>query len=364
MMVQALIVGVVLLAFANGANDNFKGVATLWGTGRYRYGTVLAWATLTTFTGALLGGVVAGGLVRVFNGSQFLGRVASLDPVFLAGVALGAAATVLVATWIGAPISTTHALAGSLVGAGLLAVGPNGVKWAAVASAIALPLLVSPLLAMGLTRATFPPLARWLRSRSCICVTEPALVPLPSSEDAATAVPALLPTLRIAHRTDCERGDELTHWNTEELVHWTSAGLISFSRGLNDTPKIAALILSAGMPTPAMNYFLVAAAMALGGLVAARRVAQTMSQRITPIEPLPGMSANLVAAALVGAASGWGLPVSTTHVTTGGIFGVGLVRRRRTNWTLAQQIVLAWVVTLPLGLVCALGFYWLLKAMS
>lgn len=362
-MLYALLAGVLLLAFTNGANDNFKGAATLWGTGRYHYGTVLAWATLTTFAGAVLGGVLAGGLVRVFDGSQFLGRATSLDPVFLAAVALGGAATVLLASWLGTPISTTHALAGSLVGAGLLAVGTAEVKWAALAGSVVLPLLLSPLLAMGLTLTVYPPLASWFQARSCVCLAEPAPVILQGSETAAAAPRGLLPVLRVAHRSDCERGDELTRWNTEELVHWASAGLISFSRGLNDTPKIAALVLSAGLLSAQMNYLLVALAMATGGLLAARRVAQTMSQRVTPIEPLPGMSANLVGALLVGAASGWGLPVSTTHVTMGSIFGVGARRRELTNWSLVQQIALAWAVTLPLGMICAVGFYSLLRTM-
>ncbi len=360
-MLFALLAGVLLLAFFNGANDNFKGVATLWGTGRYDYRTVLAWATLMTFAGAVLGGVLAGGLVKVFDGSQLLGKSASFDPLFLAAVALGAAATVLLATWIGAPISTTHALAGSLVGAGLLAVGAAEVRWAALAGSVALPLLLSPLLAMALTLGLYPPLARWFRARSCICLTEPAAVILQGT--AAAASGGLLPVLRVAHRSDCERGDELTCWNTEELVHCASAGLISFSRGLNDTPKIAALVLAAGLLAPQWNYVLVALAMAAGGLLAARRVARTMSQRVTKIEPLPGMSANLVAAVLVGAASGWGLPVSTTHVTMGGIFGVGVRRRERTNWSLVQQIAFAWVVTLPLGMICAMGFYSLLRTL-
>ena len=68
------IAGVLLLAFTNGANDNFKGVATLWGTGRYAYCTTLLWATLATFAGASTAGLLAGGLVNVFNGSQFLGQ--------------------------------------------------------------------------------------------------------------------------------------------------------------------------------------------------------------------------------------------------------------------------------------------------
>lgn len=359
-MEYALLAGVLFLAFANGANDNFKGVATLWGTGRYGYYTVLVWATLMTFAGAMLGALLARELVKVFNGTKFLPTLTGHDPAFLAAVALGAASAVLLATRLGAPISTTHALVGSLVGAGVLTVGASEVQWSAVVNTMALPLLVSPLLAMGLTLLAFPSLGRWLGSRSCLCLTEAAPFIL-NAGGTATAAPGLLLSLRISHRADCNRGDELTRWNTEELLHWTSAGLVSFSRGLNDSPKIAALLLSTELLAPASNYFLVATAMALGGLVAARRVAQTLSQRITPIEPLPGVSANLTAAVLVGVASGWGLPVSTTHVTTGGIFGIGLRHRTQTNWRLVQQIALTWLITLPLGLVCALGFYSVLK---
>lgn len=362
-MLHVLVIAVLLLAFANGANDNFKGVATLWGTGRYSYRRVLLWATFATFIGSVLGGVLAQGLVKVFNGSRFLGGSVSLDPTFLAAVGLGAAATVLLATWLGAPISTTHALAGSLVGAGLVAVGATGVAWGALITSVALPLLASPLLAMGLTLGVFPRLAPWLSSRGCVCMTEAPAVVL-STGEVVEAARGFLPGFRVSHRADCDRGDEITRWNTEELVHWASAGLVSFSRGLNDTPKIAALVVSAGLLSPTMNYGLVAAAMAVGGLVAARRVARTISQRVTRIDPLPGVSANLVAALLVGAASCWGAPVSTTHVTTGGILGVGVLRPWQTNWVLVRQIVLAWVVTLPLGMACGLGFYSLLRMLA
>src|SRR5712692_10025675 len=119
-----LMMAVLLLAFANGANDNFKGVATLWGAGRTSYGAVLLWATLSTFAGSVLAFSFSEGLVKVFNGSRFLGGAISADPIFLTAVALGGAVTVLLATLLGAPISTTHALAGSLVGAGLLAASP------------------------------------------------------------------------------------------------------------------------------------------------------------------------------------------------------------------------------------------------
>src|SRR5713226_2067062 len=122
-MTYLLLAGMLLLAFANGANDNFKGVATLWGGGT-SYGAVLLWATLSTFAGSVLAFSFSEGLVKVFNGSRFLGSAISADPIFLTAVALGGAVTVLLATLLGAPISTTHALAGSLVGAGLLAASP------------------------------------------------------------------------------------------------------------------------------------------------------------------------------------------------------------------------------------------------
>jgi len=362
-VILGLVIGVLVLAFANGANDNFKGMATLWGTGRYRYSTVLAWATATTFAGSLLGGVLAGGLVRIFNGSLFLGNEVTLDAAFLAAVALGAAMTVLLATLISAPVSTTHALVGSLVGAGLLAAGPQGVKWMAVITVMALPLLFSPLLAMGLTVVSFPLLSRWFRSKNCVCLTEPAPALVSIGAEVAAA-PNLFPSFRLAHRSECDRGDELKHWNTGELAHWASAGLISFARGLNDTPKIAALVLSAGFLAPMASYSLVAMAVALGGLLAGTRVARTMSHRVTRIEPVPGMSANFAGALLVGVASPLGLPVSTTHVTMGGIFGVGVQGRKHTDWSLVGRIVLAWMVTLPLAFLAGLGFYQLLQSLN
>lgn len=355
-----LLVGVLLLAFANGANDNFKGVATLWGTGRYRYRTVLLWGTACTLTGALVAMSFSRGLLKVFSGDKFFGRVVTQDATFLAAVAFGAAATVLLATHLGTPISTTHALTGALLGSGLLAAGMAQVNFAALGATVLLPLLLSPLAALLLTASAVPLLARWLENKSCICVTEARPILLGTGQ-VLQAAPSGWPSLRVAHRAECERGDELSRWNTEELIHWTSAGLISFSRGLNDAPKMAALVLPLALGTEALSHLLVGAAMALGGWLAARRVAQTLSHRVTSIEPIPGMGANVVSGLLVGLASRWGLPVSTTHVTVGSIFGVALRQRGQANWHLVRSIALAWVVTLPLGFLSGCTFYLLLQ---
>jgi len=112
------------------------------------------------------------------------------------------------------------------------------------------------------------------------------------------------------------------------------------------------------------DYLLVAFAIAAAGLLAAKRVARTMSQEITPMAPGEAVTANFVSAALVMLASPLGLPVSTTHVTSGGIFGIGLLRRHEADWSKIRDIFLSWVVTLPVGAVLAVFIYKILLVVA
>jgi PiT family inorganic phosphate transporter len=354
-----LIAVVVLLAAANGANDNFKGVATLWGANRTSYGRALAWATATTFVGSLAALGLASGLVTKFSGAHLVAQAVLGQPEFLSAAALGAAATVLIATRLAAPISTTHALAGALVGSGVAAAGPGQVNFAALGAGIALPLAVAPLLAMALTLGIHPAVDRLVRGRDCLCAEpKPALASLPTGAAFAATV-AALPGIRWAHAADCPAAAG-TRTSLSGALHWLTAAGISFARGLNDTPKIAALLLAYSAAGGRVSFGVVAVAMAAGGLLGAARVAQTMSRRITPMDAGQALAANLVAAILVTAASLVALPVSTTHVTSGGIFGIGLLRRPEANWSQVQEILLAWLVTLPAGFALAAGFYALL----
>ena len=122
-IVAVLLLGALFVAYANGANDNFKGVATLYGSGTVSYRTALGWATVTTMAGSLLSVVLADKLVKAFSAKGLVPDAAAAQPEFLAVVALGAALTVFAATLTGFPISTTHALTGALVGAALMEVG-------------------------------------------------------------------------------------------------------------------------------------------------------------------------------------------------------------------------------------------------
>ena len=145
-----------------------------------------------------------------------------------------------------------------------------------------------------------------------------------------------------------------------DAAHFLSAGVVSFARGLNDTPKMAALLLV--LPAFGVRWSLVAVAVAiaLGGLLSARRVAETMSHRITGMNHGQGFSANFATGLLVSTASLFGLPVSTTHVSVGSLFGIGLISRQA-DLRVVRNILLSWLVTLPCAAVIGALAYWLTK---
>jgi len=113
-----LLAAATAVAFANGANDNGKGVATLLGAGILGRRSAIAWATLTTFAGSSCAVLLAGALMRRFSGKGLVPDSVLADPVFLTAVAAGAAGTVLLATRFGVPVSTTHVSCGALFGIG------------------------------------------------------------------------------------------------------------------------------------------------------------------------------------------------------------------------------------------------------
>jgi phosphate/sulfate permease len=114
MYLSAILITGILLAYANGANDNFKGVATLFGSGTTNRKHALIWATLTTLLGSLCAIWLAGELLERFSGRGIISDTLTANPVFTTAIAIGAGLTVLLATRLGMPVSTTHALVGAL----------------------------------------------------------------------------------------------------------------------------------------------------------------------------------------------------------------------------------------------------------
>jgi PiT family inorganic phosphate transporter len=339
------------LAFANGANDIFKGVATLLGSGAMSYRRALAWALGATLLGALAALALPQDLMIGFTGAKLVGAAAA-TPQFVASAALGAVITILAATALGLPTSTTHALTGGLVGAGLVSVGAGHVRFDVLLSSFVVPLALSPLLAVALGGASrlvsrqSPPGG----SADCLCVAELAPASTPFSGRALTFVQG--------SGADCERHGARALVTTSALrdaAHVLSASSVSLARGLNDTPKIAALAVATGALPTNEALLSVALAMTLGGMIAAARVARTMSFGITGLDARSGLGANLATAGLVLAASPLGLPVSTTHVSCGALIGSGAASGQA-RWATIGRVAGAWVLTLPAaGLLAAVA---------
>ena len=356
MLVAAILTAVACLAYANGANDNFKGVATLFGSGSATYRTAIGWATAATFAGSIAAAYLAGGLLKAFTGSGLVPKELAAEPSYAAAVALAAAATVFLATRLAMPVSTTHALVGALVGAGIAAGAEVAVG--ELRGKFLLPLLLSPALSFAAILLAYPPLHR-LRRRAglthetCFCVGTTVAEVRPGSVATAEAAFAQQLSVRIGAPVECRRrysgrvvGVELG--KCIDALHFLSAGAVSFARGLNDTPKIAALLVLAPLFGPVSGIVAVGLAIGIGGLLNARRIAETMGKKITPMNHGQGFAANGTTAAIVIVASLLGSPVSTTHVSCGTLFGLGLLTRQA-NAGMIAKILGAWLVTLPLG---------------
>ncbi|UVW30041.1 inorganic phosphate transporter [Massilia sp. H6] len=353
-MEYAFVLVVVLLAFGNGANDNFKGFATVWGADTLTYRQALTLATVATVAGSIASLYLADGLVKQFSGRGLVPDAIAAAPWFIQSVAAGAALTILVATRAGFPVSTTHALIGGLIGAGLAA--PAGaVALARLGSSFFLPLLLSPLLAAALGLLAYRGIGRRLADKDCLCLVPGAPQPAPGG---AIAMQGALPAparLVMGEQGSCDALPAPARIGLRagaHLVHVSSATLICFARSVNDTPKLAALLLAASVTGARDSMLIIAVAMAAGGLLYARRVAQTMSKRLARLDNAQGTTANLITAGMVLLASSVALPVSTTHVAVGAIAGVGTGAATIDRATL-KNVLLSWVVTLPLAAIVA-----------
>lgn len=170
------------------------------------------------------------------------------------------------------------------------------------------------------------------------------VVPLSASIVVAYLLSTLLNLRKVAAsatRSPSRRKTASTDWLRGRL-HWISAGAVGAARGLNDTPKLAAVagfaLVPAGMP-PSALVALISGAMAVGAVAAGTRVARRLGEDLIKLDAATGLRANLVTALLVGVGGGNGLPMSTTHVSTGAITGVAGLRARRLNLTTLGLLV-------------------------
>jgi PiT family inorganic phosphate transporter len=340
---------VAVLSYANGANDNSKGVATLVGFGAATPKQALICATITTAIGAGFSFLVAKGMINAFKAGIFKPGT-EIPSVFFCAVLCGAVGWVLFANRTGMPVSTTHAIVGGLIGAGLVRFGGGQIVWPFLGKSVAVPLVLGPVISTALVYLlAWPVVAITRGGKSRVVVVERDLAFVSSGGTATVAIaetvsqqtvdaPPTTQTIKVA-----------------DIVHWASGGMVGFARGWNDAPKIAALSIVALTAAKASNpaavgFGIVIVAMAIGGLVSGRRVLDTLSKKLTPLPLAESLTASVATAALVSAASWVSLPVSTTHVATGAIVGAGLKNDpSAVKWSKVTEIALSWVITLPVA---------------
>jgi inorganic phosphate transporter, PiT family len=313
-MEVVLLLCVVFLAYSNGSNDNFKGVATLYGSKVLDYKKAITWASITVGLGALSSIYFAKGILKNFSGKNLIPDELLLKPEFAISVALAGALTVFIATKIGMPISTTHALVGGLSGVGISQLGMD-FNYSKLADSFLLPLLLSPFIATLISVVLFPLFTK--------------IKPSPNLD----------------------------------RFHYLTSGLVGFARGINDTPKMAGILLILG--TNKSNWFLILVTvfMIIGGIINSKKVAKTISEKITQMNANEGFMANAITSILVLLASKFSLPVSTTHVSVGTIFGIGIANKNSDKKVIVK-ILSSWILTLPLSAVLSGLIYFLFKQLS
>jgi PiT family inorganic phosphate transporter len=306
----ALVAVALAFDFLNGLHDAANSIATIVSTRVLRPQHAVAWAAFFNFVAFL----VFGAHVAQTVGTGIV-SAEIIDPRVVFGALIGAIAWNVITWVLGIPSSSSHALIGGLVGAGTAKVGVSAIVWGGLAKTSAA-IVLSPLagfaLALLLVLAT-----TWLFLRST-----------------PTAVDRLFRSLQFV-----------------------SASLYSLGHGGNDAQKtmgiIAVLLYSQGylggeFHVPYWVMLSCYAAMGLGTLVGGWRIVHTMGSRITRLTPFQGFCAETGGAITLFAATELGIPVSTTHTITGCIIGVGAARRTSSvRWQVANNIVVAWIVTIP-----------------
>jgi PiT family inorganic phosphate transporter len=323
-LIAFLIVVALAFDFLNGLHDAANSIATIVSTRVLPARYAVIWAAFFNFIAFLFFGLHVANTV----GKGIISANIISDAVIFG--ALGGAIFWNVVTWlVGIPSSSSHALIGGLLGAGIAKAGLSAVVWGGVWKTVA-GIVVSP--ALGFVLAL-------------------ALV-LAVSWSFMKATPALADSVF-------------------RRLQFVSAALFSLGHGGNDAQKtmgvIAVLLFAHGKlgPTFHVPFWVVLscqAALGLGTLFGGWRIVHTMGSKITRLSPQQGFCAETGGAITIFLATHIGVPISTTHTITGAIVGVGAARRvSAVRWNIATSIVWAWLITMPMAGLVGAGFYWLAR---
>ena len=308
-----LIFLVIILAlafdFVNGFHDTANAIATCVSTRAVPPAVAIIMSAVLNFAGAM----ISTGVAKTIGG-DIVQSANMVNEVVIIAALVGAITWNLITWWFGMPSSSSHALVGGIIGSVIISVGFMGLNGYGILK-IFLSLVLSPVAALVVGWIT-------LHVIFAICHSfKPASV-----------------------NDNCNR------------LQVVSAALMAFAHGSNDAQKsmgiITLALLSGGyigaLEVPTFVKILCALAMALGTSVGGWKIIRTVGGKIFRMQPVHGFSADLNSAIVIFGATLLHLPVSTTHVVSGSIMGVGAAQRvKAVHWDVARQMVTAWILTIP-----------------
>jgi PiT family inorganic phosphate transporter len=309
LLLVAVVVLAVIFDYINGFHDTANAIATSVATRALDPRAALLMATAFNFIGAFAGTAVAKTI-----GAGLVDEHTSTQGVIIAAL-IGAIAWDLVTWYYGLPSSSSHALIGGLLGATLVSAGVGAFKVDGILAKVVFPMFASPVIGFIV---------------------------------AFVLIIALFWLFRSAPRRPMT-----TIFRRLQIV---SAGFMAFSHGSNDAQKtmgIITLALFSGgvigtIDVPWWVIVIAATAISLGTAIGGWRIMHTMGHRVVKLEPVHGFAAETTAATVIITAATLGMPVSTTHVISSAIMGVGSARGvRGVRWGVARNILAAWVITIP-----------------
>jgi PiT family inorganic phosphate transporter len=320
------VIGIIAVAlvfdYTNGFHDSANSISTIVATGVLKPRWAVLWAAFFNFIAFVFFGTKVANTI----GSTVKPEFASIAVIFAA--LAGAIVWNYLTWWFGLPSSSSHALIGGLVGAGIAKGGLEAIKASSVTKA-ALFIVVSPIVGLLLAALLMSLLNLFTRNR---------------------------------HETGNERGFKLG-----QLL---SSALVSLGHGSNDAQKtmgvIAALLVATGymnggggkLAIPLWVVLAAHSAIALGTISGGWRIVATLGTKITELRPSRGVAAETAAAIALFGSTAIGAPVSTTHTVAGSITGVGVASRgTAVNWSVFGQMVVAWVLTIPAAALVAAAIF-------
>ena len=322
LIVVVVVITALVFDFTNGFHDTANAMATSIATGALRPKAAVAIAGCLNLVGAFLSVQVA----KTISGGLVDERL--ITPVVIFAGLVGAIMWNLTTWYAGLPSSSSHALFGGLIGATWVAGGAGAIHFNTVLNKVVLPAVLSPVVA------------------------------------ALIAVTVTYLSLRITRRA--EPGVVSRGFKLSQAV---SGSMVALAHGTNDAQKTMGVItltlitagtLPAGSGPPFWVVVAAGLAIGLGTYVGGWRIIRTLGRRVSDIRPVQGFSADTTSAAVILSSTHLGLPLSTTQVCTGSIFGAGAGRRvAGVHWGVAGRIALAWGFTLPSAAVMGAGASWL-----